>query len=154
MLRAHFLLAPLKPTQILYIAGREDLDTYGAPNFVADLGHVPRPWTGASMPPGAALTEAGAAAFRRDILSLEVEARLLRAQLYLVAPSDPALASLREPLERVARERQAHFLDLPSDPELAVQMLARAVQDSRSLKRSFGPCADLLDKLIVGVSSA
>lgn len=127
MLRTHFLLAAAKPTHVVYVAGDEDLDVYAAPDFVPDLGHVPRPWTGRPFPKAGALGPAGADAYRRDLASLEVVARTAGARAIFALPGDRKLDPLRAPMERAASDRQAPFLALPPDRDVALQTLARAV---------------------------
>lgn len=127
-LRFHFNLSKWNPTHIVYIPGSEDLAVYAAANFESDLNHVPRPWTGVPFPKEGALTEAGAAAYERDLRSLEVLARMNQAKLLLCAPNLAGkLAPLNPIVLRAAQKRQIVSIVLHSDLNESVKIIAEAL---------------------------
>ncbi|MFN0205838.1 MAG: hypothetical protein ACKVS6_05945 [Planctomycetota bacterium] len=127
MLRFHFLLSSWKPTHVLYYPGLEDVSIYCSTIFTSDLNHMPRPWTGAAMPPVGALSSAGADAYARDLTSLEVMTRMNGASLILASPSGDRLAPFRASLWKVANQRKIVCVDLPTDLDGALTAIAQAI---------------------------
>jgi hypothetical protein len=123
-LRYHFLLSQWKPTHVVYYPGHEDFSIYGAPDFVPDLNHVPRPWTGGQLREATALGPEGAAAYQRDIVSLDVFTRMNGATLVLANPQGEKLAAIRAIHWKVASQRKLLCVDLPESLEGAVAALA------------------------------
>lgn len=128
MLRLHFSLSAWKPTHIVYSPGGEDWSVYAAQNFQSDLNHVPRPWSGSPFPFEAGLSPAGAAAYERDLRSLDVVARMNEARLILCMPIERSKYSpLRAPILKVSQQRRLMVIEQMRDADEMARAIARGI---------------------------
>lgn len=131
-MRLHFILYAWKPSLIVYIPGFEDMSVYAAAGFAPDLNHVPRPFTGQALPEPGLWTAAGAAAFERDLRTLEVIARTGGARLIIAAPdASGRAAALRDPVFKVSKQRNLSLLDLPAGADAVARAVADAIRSSK-----------------------